>query len=85
MAEKPDLIFLDLVLAQQNDSAIEQILSAQADIPLIVFANGSLSAEEIDQLTIDFAKHLVKSKTPERKFLATIRELLNRLLTNISD
>ena len=80
--EKPDLIMLEVSLAQQNGFAIMELVRLEEDdcTPLIIYENQELSTEDMEKLTLNFSRQLVKSKIPERKFLATMRELLSELL-----
>jgi PAS domain S-box-containing protein len=82
--EKPNLIMLEVSLAQRDGFSIMQIVKSdeRTGIPLVIYSNQDLSTEDMKKLTLDFTKQLVKSKIPERKFLATIRELLSGLLAN---
>ncbi len=81
-AEKPNIVISEVGFAQQHGFGLVSIIKQGEDdcAPLILYTNQDLSIEDIEKLTLDLTRHLVKFKTPERKFLATIRELINGLL-----
>jgi hypothetical protein len=81
-AEKPNIVISAVGFAQQHGFGLMSIIKPdeQNCTPLVLYTNRDLSIEDIEKLTLDLIRHLVKFKTPERKFLATIRELINGLL-----
>jgi PAS domain S-box-containing protein len=82
---KPDLIVLDIGLPNPDGFGVVSILRQEQakNTPLIVYTSREIGSAEREELTLGFTRHLVKSRTSERQFLSTVRELLDGLVAPV--
>jgi PAS domain S-box-containing protein len=80
--QQPDLIILDIGIPAPDGFNVVKILRQEKSqsTPLLVYTSRDLSPDDMNALTLGLSKHLVKSRTSEQQFLATVRDLLNGLI-----
>ncbi|HEY9775826.1 MAG TPA: ATP-binding protein [Planktothrix sp.] len=78
----PDMIILETSATQQLSLDVLQLLRQEhvRPIPLIIYAESKLAAEDIDKLTLAFARHVGNLYMTEPEFLGTLRRLLDSRL-----
>ncbi|NBD12702.1 ATP-binding protein [Corallococcus silvisoli] len=79
----PDLIVLDVGLPRLDGFEVVDILRQGKGraTPLIVFTGRELSRTDQRQLTLGITRHLTKARSSEEELVASVRELLNGLLS----
>jgi PAS domain S-box-containing protein len=84
--ENPDLIILDIGIPAPDGFDVVKILRQEKSqkTPLLVYTSRDLTSEDIRELSLGLSKHLVKSRTTEEQFLASVRDLLNGLISTES-
>ncbi|WP_342377530.1 response regulator [Myxococcus stipitatus] len=80
---RPDLIVLDVGLPGLDGFEVVDILrqGRGRTTPLIVFTGRDLSRADQRQLTLGMTRHLSKARSSEEELVASVRELLNELLS----
>lgn len=80
---RPDLIVLDVGLPGLDGFEVVDILRQGRGraTPLIVFTGRDLSRADQRQLTLGMTRHLSKARSSEEELVASVRELLNELLS----
>jgi PAS domain S-box-containing protein len=78
----PDLIILDLGIPHMNGFEVVAKLRKESarEIPLIVYSNRELRAEDKERLSLGLTKYLFKAKTTSKDFLSAMRELLGGIV-----
>jgi DNA-binding response OmpR family regulator len=80
--ENPDLIILDIGIPAPDGFDVVKILRQEKShkTPLLIYTSRDLTSEDIQALSLGLSKYLVKSRTTQEQFLASVRDLLNGLI-----
>jgi len=81
-SEEPDLIILDLAVGLPDEFGVVEILRREKSqsVPLLVYTARDLNEDDKQRLTLGLTAHLTKSRTSEKEFLRTIKNLLDGLV-----